>query len=316
MKSRKSISRLKTFQRCPRQYRFQYVDKLPEKPESKVRLNVGSLIHDVLESIGKAVQDNQRAGYDVGSEEWAKLRVTAHEQARKLAQETYDLYGCDADVFSGIDAGLRALETLTEEGHKILECETAGIMEFGDWEMPYRVDIVTELDGLLYVLDYKTKGKLPQNTSDRIDPQTAGYGWAMMQKYNRDEVVCGRIYLTAKPANIKLKKDGELSLQSVASWDHYQDWIAKHPEHAIDPEKAAEKFKNWFRIDQDYLDRDKAGAILAETEKLAVFVGQTNFFPPHFDPVRCGWCQYQMQCDQLTLFGKVQETALVTDIEE
>lgn len=316
MKSRKSISRLKTFQSCPRQYRFQYVDKLPEKPESKVRLNVGSCIHDVLETVGNTLQNVQRAGHGVDAEVWGAYRHAAHEHARKLAQETYELYGCDADVLSGVDAGLRALEMLTEEGHQIIECETAGVMEFGEWEMPYRVDIVTELDGLLYVLDYKTKSKMPQNTSDRIDPQTAGYGWATMQKYNRDEVVCGRIYLSAKEPKIKTNKDGALSLQSSMSWDHYQDFIARNPELAIDPEKAMTKFKNWFRIDQDYLDRDKAGAILAETEKLAVFVGQTDFFPPHFDPVRCGWCQYQMQCDQLTLFGKVQETTLETDIEE
>lgn len=299
MQSKNSISRLKTFQQCERRYEFRYVRKLPELAGDRTRLNIGLCVHEGLEYVAKEVMGG------------AKLEPKLLAKGQEVCYMASDKKFPCSDVLDEIQAGYRAgwdcLDFLLAEGHEILGAEIGGTMVFGQWSAPYRIDLVTRLDGLLYVLDWKTTGSMPQNTSDAVDPQTSAYAYAMMDQYGEDECVAGRAYLRVSAPNLQITAKGKVSLQSSIPLAYYKEYIERHPEHALPEGKAEAKFGTWYRIDEGYLTKDECAAILQIMAQISKRATQTTDYLPNFDARGCGWCPYQKECKELTLFGEIFE---------
>lgn len=299
MPSRNSISRLKLYQQCELRYAFRYVRKLPEPAGDRTKLSIGLCVHEGLEMVCKAIMDGQPMD--------EKLFKKGRELAYVSSDKKFPCTGVLDEICAGFQAGWDCLAFRLAEGHEILGAEIGGTLVFGEWEAPYRIDLVTRLDGLLYVLDWKTTGTMPKNTSDAVDPQTSAYGYAMMERYGADECVAGRAYLRVSTPDLKITGQGKVSLQSSIPLAYYYQHIKEHPEHALPPGKAEARFGEWWRIDEGYLSKDECASILQTMAQVSKRASETATYLPNFDARSCGWCPYQKECKELTLFGEILE---------
>lgn len=91
-----SHSRVKTFEQCPLQYKFKYIDEIPE-PVENVETFLGKRVHEILEQLYRGVSSEAppalkdllaayRAAWDA---HWrAEIRIVRHDSA-----ESYFSYG-------------------------------------------------------------------------------------------------------------------------------------------------------------------------------------------------------------------------------
>jgi putative RecB family exonuclease len=175
---RLSFTRVDTFERCPRRYRYQYVDGLPQAPAPQ--LSFGSSIHAVLEwlydrkhpvlpSLEETLQTLytswDTAGY---AEEEREVQLEAYAHARAVITS-----------FHG---------RVEREGFRLPAATEAW------FELPIGDDIVVvgaidrvdvDEDGALHVVDYKTNRKARTRAQVRTSLQLAIYALATEHLYGR-----------------------------------------------------------------------------------------------------------------------------------
>jgi len=197
-----SASSLKTYRRCPQQWKLRYVDRLPE--EDKPFFNLGTAVHEALEVF--------YAG-----------RVAAPAPLDEMLAAFQEAFDPDA-YESGAEAARRRADgvKMVEEFHakhagdfepalaveKRLAFEVEGIPFRGYVDRIDRVD-----DGRLRVVDYKT-GRGFDFDRVRTDPQLTLYQIGVEQKYGR-EVAGLALYHVPTQTAFEVERHGEEQVAGV-----------------------------------------------------------------------------------------------------
>ncbi|HKY31457.1 MAG TPA: PD-(D/E)XK nuclease family protein [Candidatus Polarisedimenticolia bacterium] len=170
-----SHSRIGTFESCPLQYRYRYIDRIPREREG-IEAFVGKLVHEILQEI---YTDLPRARATTPSDQSARFDALWGERwssAVRIVRE-----GMAAEDYRAL--GRRCVETYHKrhhpfEGGEVLGCETK--VEFpldagGRYRMLGYIDRVHRPEpGVLEIHDYKT-GALPRDGALRADRQLSLY---------------------------------------------------------------------------------------------------------------------------------------------
>lgn len=175
---RLSFTRVDTFEQCPRRFRYQYVDGLPQA--AAPQLSFGSSIHGALEWLYDrkhpelpSLEDTLQALFDAWDSS-GYAEVDRDEQMRAYAHAR--------DVVTAFHARVSA------EGFRLPAATEAW------FELPVGDDIVVvgaidrvdvDADGALHVVDYKTNRRARSRSQVRGSLQLAIYALATRELYGR-----------------------------------------------------------------------------------------------------------------------------------
>ncbi len=171
-----SPSRISTYQSCPRQYKFRYIDRIPREEES-IEAFLGSRVHETLNKLYRELQLGQRLGLPelLDSYDWLWRRHW-HEKVTIVKQ--------DFSIEHYRQFGKRCLETYYRLHEPFDRGQTVGlehhVMTSLDPDGRYRVRgyidrIVSLGSGRYEIHDYKTSGRLPAQGEIDADRQLALY---------------------------------------------------------------------------------------------------------------------------------------------
>lgn len=175
---RLSFTRVDTFERCPRRFRYQYVDGLPQRPAPQ--LSFGSSVHDVLEWV-----------YDRKLPELPSL-----DETLQRLFEVWDSSGyADVPRDEQLTAYQHARDVITAAHSRITERGFRLPVSTEAWfELPFDEDVVVvgaidrvdaDDDGALHVVDYKTNRRARSRAQVKDSLQLAIYALATEELYGR-----------------------------------------------------------------------------------------------------------------------------------
>jgi putative RecB family exonuclease len=179
-----SHSRLSTFEKCPLQYRYRYIDRI-ERDVQGVEAFLGNRVHEVLEFLYRSLGEGRcppleeliarfNADWDAAFSD--RIRIVRKE--------------LDAGHYRGV--GERCIAGYYATHHPFDEDETIGLEEKVllalDEGERYRVqgyiDRLARLgDGIYVVHDYKTSASLPSGLALRRDRQLSLYEMGVRRRY-------------------------------------------------------------------------------------------------------------------------------------
>lgn len=179
-----SHSRLSSFENCPRQFRYRYIDKLPSESEG-IEAFMGKRVHEILERLYHHVARHGRPPslaqvHDRFRKDWL---LHWHPEVRIVREE------CDEDHYR--QGGLRCLENYYRGHYPFDDGETIGIEhkiqlaldEAGRYKLRGVIDrVVRRPEGRYEIHDYKT-GALPPRARIEQDRQLALYQLGLEQSY-------------------------------------------------------------------------------------------------------------------------------------
>lgn len=229
---RLSFTRVDTFERCPRLFRYQYVDGLPQAPAPQ--LSFGSSIHAALEWL-----------YD--------RKHPVLPTVEELHHALFEAWDSTGYVDLDRDEQLRAYEharTILARVHARIASEGFRLPASTEawFELPFDDDIVVvgaidrvDVDdaGALHVIDYKTNRKARTRTQVRSSLQLAIYALATRELYGRlpdtvalDFVVAGvevrvpvdELDLAAVPGRLRAVADRIMAGEDVPTPHRLCDW--------------------------------------------------------------------------------------------
>jgi len=175
---RLSFTRVDTFEQCPRRFRYQYVDGLPQAPAPQ--LSFGSSLHATLEwlydrkhPVLPSLEETLQALFDAWETDgYAEVdrseQLAAYEHARRIVTELH--------------------ARIVSEGFRLPAAVEAW------FELPFPDDVVVvgaidridaHDDGSLHVIDYKTNRRARTRSQVRGSLQLAIYALATRELYGR-----------------------------------------------------------------------------------------------------------------------------------
>ena len=191
MALRYSHSRLSTFENCPRQYRYRYIDKLPRLGPG-VEAHVGISVHQALERLYNAIKEGREAPgrqqvLDFYRQSWEEtdpetLRIVRRgfdlddyfELGRHCVQSYYDL-----------NAPFTQTETIAVEKKVEIQLDRAGRYQL----IGYMDRLARAADGTYEIHDYKTSSSLPWKDDLKNDRQLALYEMGIRRELGADESI-------------------------------------------------------------------------------------------------------------------------------
>jgi putative RecB family exonuclease len=179
-----SHSRLSTFENCPRQYRYRYIDRLP-RPGVGIEAHVGSSVHKALESLYREVS----AG-----------RIPSLEEVQRCYQEAWQSVppkrlrivrrGFDRGDYSSlgghcVDAYYRRHHPFQEGTVVKLEGKVhLSLGSDGEYRLVGYIDrLARAADGAYEIHDYKASGSLPRQQDLDRDRQLVLYEIALRRSF-------------------------------------------------------------------------------------------------------------------------------------
>lgn len=171
-----SASRLSTYESCPRQYKFRYLDRIPRTEES-IEAFLGSRVH---ESLGKLYQDLQRGEApsldDLLRDYHSQWGQHWHDQVKIVKQDYsvdhYKRFGerCLVNYYQAHTPFANG-QTMGLE-HHVTTCLDAD----GRYSIQGYIDRLARVGtGRYEIHDYKTSGRLPSRSEIDADRQLALY---------------------------------------------------------------------------------------------------------------------------------------------
>jgi putative RecB family exonuclease len=184
-----SHSRLSSFENCPKQFEFRYVQKIPSESES-IEAFVGKRVHEILERLYLFVGRGQIPGVE---------RVV--DRYQKLWEETWDAEririvreGTPASFYR--ELGERCLRGYYMRHYPFDADETLGIEKrvvfsldpAGEYRMQGIIDRISRArDGVIEVHDYKTGARVPSQKLLDSDRQLALYQIGLAREYGEGQ---------------------------------------------------------------------------------------------------------------------------------
>ena len=203
---RLSFTRVDTFERCPRRFRYQYVDGLPQAPAPQ--LSFGTSIHTTLE--------------------W--LHDRKHPVLPSIEETLQALYDAwETDGYAEVDreeqltAYVHARDVITRYHARVASEGLRSPVATEAWfELPFGDDIVVvgaidrvdaDDDGTLHVVDYKTNRKARTRSQVKDSLQLAIYALATRELYGRLPETVGLDFVV--PGTLVRVPTAELDLDMV-----------------------------------------------------------------------------------------------------
>ena len=178
-----SHSRISSFENCPLQYRYRYIDRIKRDVEG-VEAFVGKLVHEVLETLYSDLARARAAGAGEYTSLFNELWRRRLSPAVRIVRENMTLEDYR-------ELGERCVESFFRrhhpfEGGEVMGCETR--VEFNlDREGRYRMlGFIDRIDrvapGVFEIHDYKT-GSLPRAGALKNDRQLTLYEIAVRERF-------------------------------------------------------------------------------------------------------------------------------------
>lgn len=209
-------SRIKTYQRCPKQFDYKFNQLLQPKKKSRP-LFMGSWVHACLEEYYKG--GDWRIGHQTYVDEWNKLfeeekaELSAKYRGTPLPEIVERIMR--SYLFYYKDDGWEPYMV-----EQILEVETPLKIDGKYWVFKGRLDlIIKDEEDKLWLVDHKTASTIPPATAfHAMEPQLMLYPWAAKQQYGIELAGVIWNYVKSKPPTIpRLNLDGSLSKRKVAT---------------------------------------------------------------------------------------------------
>lgn len=173
---RLSHSQMETWEQCPRKWRLQKVDRVPQSPSE--HLIFGDAIHAIIQADGERLMAGKSALPELG------LVARFHVALEKRWHQD-DPDGLLSDRMPTLR--LRGLATIHAYVERVqphfhpvaVESSfTLPVPELDGWEFTGRIDAVTERNGVSTVVDFKTATKPWSAGAEHGKDQAAAYLWA------------------------------------------------------------------------------------------------------------------------------------------
>ena len=183
-----SHSRLSSFENCPKQFEFRYIQKIPSESES-IEAFVGKRVHEILERLYLFVGRGQIPGVEKVVDRYHKLWEETYDGERvRIVRE-----GTPLAFYR--ELGERCLRGYYVRHYPFDEDETLGIEkrvvfpldEAGEYRMQGIIDRISRArDGTIEVHDYKTGARVPSQKILDQDRQLALYQIGLAREYGED----------------------------------------------------------------------------------------------------------------------------------
>jgi putative RecB family exonuclease len=183
-----SHSRLSSFENCPKQFEFRYIQKIPSESES-IEAFVGKRVHEILERLYLFVGRGQIPGVEKVIDRYQKLWEETYDADRvRIIRE-----GTPLAFYR--DLGESCLRSYYMRHYPFDDGETLGIEkrvvfpldESGEYRMQGIIDRISRArDGVIEVHDYKTGARVPAQRILDQDRQLALYQIGLAKTYGED----------------------------------------------------------------------------------------------------------------------------------
>lgn len=299
-----SNSSLKSFRRCPLQWRFKYVEGLKAK-ERGLPLKRGSWMHELLEVHYQGGDWRERQALLTG--QFMELFEEEREQYGDLPAETERMMTSYLMRWAKHDAGLEIVDVEIDEQVKLPN---------GD-SFRFIIDLlVKEEDGGLWIWDHKTSGEFLPEGFMLIDAQLSRYFWAA-RKIGID--VRGILFnevITRAPTLPKVLQSGRLEQRANIRCDVYTYYreikrLGQDPkDYASFLKKLLANQDQWFRrtrLPKDKpLVRQTVKELMMTVEDIHSALERDAF--PRTPDKSCQWsCDYRDPCAILLQGGSIDQ---------
>lgn len=182
-----SHSKLQVYERCPLQYKFQYLTKIKAKQESTIEAFMGSRVHDTLELLYRDL---------------LKSKLNLLDELLTFYNDTWRVEWNDEIVINNkefkqehyFETGKQCIRNYYEKYKPFDQDQTLGVekqinLKWGEVEIIGYVDRLSrEKKGIYAVHDYKTGSMMEQKYADE-DRQLALYSMAIKQTFKEAKKV-------------------------------------------------------------------------------------------------------------------------------
>lgn len=183
-----SHSRLSSFENCPKQFEFRYIQKIPSETEG-IEAFVGKRVHEILERLYLFVGRGQLPGIEKVVDRYHKLWEETYDDERvRIVRE-----GTPLDYYRKL--GESCLRGYYMRHYPFDDGETLGIErrvvfpldEAGQYRMQGIIDRISRArDGVIEVHDYKTGARVPSQRVLDQDRQLALYQIGLAREFGED----------------------------------------------------------------------------------------------------------------------------------
>lgn len=284
-----SNSKLKTFNRCRRQYSYKFDRNLVPK-SGPLPMKRGSWIHELLEAHYKG--ESWRAKLKELTKEFYKLFEEEREQYGDLPHDVERIMKSYVYHWREEDKNMKVLATEFEievslpHGHTLVG----------------RADLIVEDEHGVWLGEHKSHAKEPGSDYRFIDVQTAMYVWALNKMGDFGDItgVMWNYLITKPPTKPQLKKDGDLSARKINT--DYFTFLSALKEYQLDPKDYRDVLLSLKKHNQ-FFRRERVPKSKKVTEQLIrEAIGTADLIEGGYYPIRsidrsCEFgCSYKDLC--------------------
>jgi putative RecB family exonuclease len=180
-----SISRIGTYDTCPLQYKYAYIDHIEVEAKDTIETYLGQRVHEALEKLYRDKRHEKLLSLEewlayfnkVWAEQWrdsiiiVKKEYTPDNYRRMGERYLSDYYNRHKPFERGRVLGLETKDVIPLD-------------ENGEYQLHIRIDRLVDMGGGLYeVHDYKTSSSLPRPEDLEADTQLAIYAYWVKRRF-------------------------------------------------------------------------------------------------------------------------------------
>jgi len=263
-----SHSRLNTFEKCPLQYRYRYLDKIKRETQS-IEAFLGKRVHETLERLYRDLLASRTPSLD-------ELLALYHKSWNENFSDKVTIVKADFGPDHYRDIGVACVTKFYRSEHPFDDGTTLGLEERvtlaldeeGRYQLQGYIDRLVRQDGgVLEIHDYKTSsGWLPRESDLRKDRQLTIYRMAVAKRFPEareirlvwhylvsgqtfrsdrtpDEIERQRRQMIGLIDTIEAAKEYPARVSALCDWCEYRDIC---PEFAAPDPPAKPKVVRWL----------------------------------------------------------------------
>ncbi len=185
-----SFSGVNTYRKCPRKFKFQYIERAPRPELISVHAYLGEAVHNILKVLHQHGADGvllpKDKMHELYNEEWTKVKP-------ELLQAVSPTYTID----DYIRIGREMLDTYYDRYQPFRDGTVLGLEMNLNFTLPgTEIQMIAKVDrlwkrddGVVEICDYKTGQRLPRPKDEEFFFQMGLYQLAVMQNYPQFETI-------------------------------------------------------------------------------------------------------------------------------